>query len=63
MTDSVGSGTEPDRVAQAVEMVCAQRNCGPEQAHDLLRERAFTLGQSLEYTALDVLDHIIRFNP
>jgi hypothetical protein len=63
MADPVRNGPEPDRTAQAVEMICAQRNCGPDQALDLLREKALMLGQSLEYTALDVLDHIIRFNP
>jgi len=60
--DPVGSGPGSDRVAQAVEMICAQRKCGPEQAFDLLREKAFMLDQTLEFTALDVLDDIIRFD-
>jgi AmiR/NasT family two-component response regulator len=63
MSDSVGSGFEAiDRVAEAVEEICAQRNCGADQAFDLLREKAFQLGQTMEYTALDVLDRVIRFD-
>jgi AmiR/NasT family two-component response regulator len=60
--DPVGSGPGSDRVAQAVEMIRGQRNCGSDQAFDLLREKAFMLGQTLEYTALDVLDDLIRFD-
>ena len=33
-------------------MIRDQRNCGADQAFDLLREKALMLGQTLEYTAL-----------
>jgi AmiR/NasT family two-component response regulator len=63
MSDSAGNGFEAiDRVAEAVELICAQRDCGHEQAFDLLREKAFQLSQTMEYTAFDVLDRIIRFD-
>jgi hypothetical protein len=45
-----------------MELICTHVGCGPDKAFDLLRERALLLGQTLEYTSLDVLDHVIRFD-
>lgn len=61
MPDRPTHGPQSDRVTQAMVLVCEQRGCPPDQAFDLLREKAFLLGQTLEHTALDVLDDIIRF--
>jgi hypothetical protein len=44
-------------------MVSAQAACTLPEAFDLLRERAFAIGQQLELTALDVLDGVIQFDP
>ena len=62
MADRPMHGPQSDRVAQAMVMICEQRGCPPDRAFDLLREKAFMLGQTLEYTALDVLDNIISFD-
>jgi hypothetical protein len=51
-----------DRVGEATGMVAAQVRCGLDQARRLLANRADALLQSLEHTALDVLDGIIRFD-
>jgi AmiR/NasT family two-component response regulator len=56
-------GPQSDRVSQATGMVSAQAACTLPEAFDLLRERAFAIGQQLELTALDVLDGVIRFDP
>ena len=50
------------RVVQALEFICAKTGCSPAEASDLFREKAFALDQDLEYTALDVLDEVIRFD-
>lgn len=64
VANAVGNGgPQSPRVAQATAVICTQAQCGPDQAFDLLRDKAFLLGQTLEYTALDVLDYIIRFDP
>jgi len=55
-------GPQSDRITQAIEVIRNQVHCGPDRAFDLLRERALLLGQSLEDTALDVLDNIVRFD-
>jgi hypothetical protein len=44
-------------------MVSVQAGCSIAEAFDLLRERAFTIAQALELTALDVIDGILRFDP
>ena len=62
LSDAGNGGPQSDRVLQAQGMISVQRGCGMDEAFDLLREKAFVLGQTLEYTALDVLDHIIRFD-
>ena len=57
------SGPTSARVAQATGIVSVQAHCAVEAAFDLLRERAFMLGQTLDVIALDVIDHVIRFEP
>ncbi len=51
-----------ERVRAAIGMVAAQARCGFEAARRLLENRADALLQSLEHTALDVIDGIIRFD-
>jgi hypothetical protein len=51
-----------DRVSEAMGMIAAQARCGFDHAGRLLANRADALLQSLEHTALDVLDGIIRFD-
>ena len=41
----------------------AQAGCGLEEALHRLIIRAEAIGQTIEDTALDVLDSIIRFDP
>jgi hypothetical protein len=55
-------GPQSDRITQAIEVIRSQVRCGPDRAFDLLRERALLLDQTLEHTALDVLDEILRFD-
>jgi plasmid stability protein len=43
-------------------MVAAQVDCAMGEALNRLRIRAAAMGQSLEHTALDVLDGLIRFD-
>ncbi len=57
------TGPTSARVAQATGIVSVQAHCAVEAAFDLLRERAFMLGQTLDVIALDVIDHVIRFEP
>jgi hypothetical protein len=52
-----------DHVHQATAMIAAQANCTMGEALDRLRIRAAAMDQSLEHTALDVLDGQIRFGP
>jgi hypothetical protein len=63
MPDRPTLGPQSDRIAQAIEVIRSQVQCGPDRAFDLLRDRALLLDQTLEYTALDVLDNIVRFDP
>jgi hypothetical protein len=63
MPDRPTLGPQSDRIAQAIEVIRSQVQCAPDRALDLLRERALPLDQTLEYTALDVLDNIVRFDP
>ncbi|MDP9334385.1 MAG: hypothetical protein M3Q30_13940 [Actinomycetota bacterium] len=51
-----------DRVHQATGMVSVQAHCDIAEALNPLRIRALAMGQSLEVTALDVLDGQIRFD-
>jgi hypothetical protein len=63
LPDLPATGPTSARVAQATGIISVQAHCAVEAAFDLLRERAFTLGQTLDVTALDVVDHVIRFEP
>jgi AmiR/NasT family two-component response regulator len=55
-------GPQSDRISQATGMISVQAACSLAEAFDLLRERAFAMNQTLEYTALDVIDGEIRFD-
>ena len=55
-------GPQSDRVSQATGMISVQALCDVREAFDLLRERAFVLNQTLELTALDVIDGEVRFD-
>jgi hypothetical protein len=48
-------------VGYATGVIARQRACCPIEAFDRLQARAVALGQSLEHTALDVLDGEISF--
>ena len=50
-----------NHVHQAAGMIAAQTACKIEDAISLLIVRAAQMGQSLEDTALDVLDRVIDF--
>jgi AmiR/NasT family two-component response regulator len=62
MADPPATGPQSDRVSQATGMISVQAGCTLAEAFELLRARAMLLGQTLEDTALDTLDHIIRFD-
>ncbi len=49
-------------VHQATGMVAAQAECDIAEAFARLTIRAAAMGQSLDDTALDVLDGVLRFN-
>ncbi len=50
-------------VAHATASIARQCGCEVFAAFDLLCVEASALGQTLEYTALDVLDGVIQFDP
>jgi len=61
------SGAQSDEslgkhVHQAIGMIAAQVDCDLEEALARLKIRAAAMGQTLEHTALDVLDRVIRFD-
>jgi hypothetical protein len=47
---------------QATVMIARQLDCAVDEALQVLRVRAKAMGQSVEMTALDVLDGEIRFD-
>jgi hypothetical protein len=49
-------------VHQAAGMIAVQANCDVEEAFGRLAIRAKAMGQTVEDTALDVLDGLIRFD-
>jgi hypothetical protein len=49
-------------VHQAAGMIAVQANCDVEEALGRLTIRAKAMGQTVEDTALDVLDRLIRFD-
>jgi len=55
---------EPLSVAvhQATGMVAAQADCDISEAFNRLKIRSAALGQTVDETALDVLDRVIRFS-
>ena len=62
MPDRSTNGHPDDHIHQATEIVSVQGDCDLIEAFDKLRERAAATGQSIEDTALDVLDGLIRFD-
>ena len=48
-------------VGHATGLIARECDCCPIEAFDRLQARADALGQSLEHTALDVLDGVLRF--
>jgi hypothetical protein len=61
MPDLPATGPTSPRVLQATGMISVQAHCTVAAAFDLLRERAFELDQTLEVTAIDVIDRVLRF--
>ena len=61
MPDRSTNGHPDDYIHQATAIVSVQADCDLIEAFDKLRERALATGQSIEDTALDVLDGLIRF--
>ena len=49
-------------VNQACGMISVQAGCDVDDAFGRLQTRAAELGQSVEHTALDVIDGIVRFD-
>jgi hypothetical protein len=62
MPDLPRTGPQSARALQATGMISVQAACTLVEAFDLLRERALALDQTLEVTALDVIDGEIRFD-
>lgn len=63
---SMAEGRPPSysafRLEQATVMVSTQAACDSASARTMLAARAEELGQTVEETALDVLDGIVRFD-
>ena len=49
-------------VGYATGEIARSCDCGPIEAFDRLQARATALGQSLEHTALDVLDGVLSID-
>jgi hypothetical protein len=62
MTGGMSDDALSKNVHQAVGMVAAQVGCDVDEALARLKIRADAMGQTLEHTALDVLDRVIRFD-
>jgi hypothetical protein len=62
MTGGLSDDSLSKNVHQATGMIAAQVNCDVDEALARLKIRADAMGQSLEHTALDVLDRVIRFD-
>ena len=60
MPDRRKRGYLSDKVHQATRMVSAQADCEMSEGLNRLRIRARAMGQSVEATALDVFDGLIR---
>ena len=62
MADSPSDEPLSVAVHQATGMIAAQAGCDVSEAFNRLKIRAAALGQTLDETALDVLDRVIRFD-
>ena len=62
MTGGLSDDSLSKNVHQAIGMIAAQVNCEVDEALARLKIRADAMGQTLEHTALDVLDRVIRFD-
>jgi AmiR/NasT family two-component response regulator len=51
-----------NHVHQATGMVSVQAHCDMTEAFNRLKIRAAATGQSMEHMALNVLDHLVRFD-
>ena len=63
MPDPAMNGHFNSRIHQATGIISVQAHCGIAAAFDKLRDRAAGMGQSIEATAVGVIDHAIRFDP
>ena len=57
-----GDSHADDHVHQAMGMISSQAGCDLSEAFDKLRERATAMGESIEDTALGVLNGATRFD-
>ena len=62
MANGYPDGHLSDRVHQATGMISAQLNCEVDEAFNRLKIRAAAMDQTLDETALDVLNRVIRFD-
>jgi hypothetical protein len=62
MPDLTRNGYQSSRVHQATGMVAAQASVGTVEALVLLKAKAVELDETLEHTALDVIDGALRFD-
>ena len=51
-----------NHVHQATGVISVQAHCDVTEAYNRLKIRAAATGKSIEHMALDVLDHITRFD-
>ncbi len=62
MPDATTNGHFNFRVHQATGMISVQSHCDIAEAFAQLKVRAATIGESLEATAIGVIDGTIRFD-
>jgi hypothetical protein len=62
MADGPSDESFSAAVHQATGMIAAQADCDIVEAFNRLTIRAAAMGQSVNDTALDVLDRVIRFD-
>jgi hypothetical protein len=62
MTGGLSDDSLSKHVHQAMGMIAAQLDCDVDEALARMKIRADAMGQTLEHTALDVLDRVIRFD-
>ena len=61
-TNGASSGFLSAHVHQATGMISVQAHCEIPEALARLKAKADESGYSIEETAIDVLDHVIRFD-